>query len=176
MKRCRFKNARVFPGYVCPHAHESKRALPAANVCVANSSTISSCQLAQPGGCSKEHFLPNLTWYSHNCREKMMNTNALNRSSSLVDSDLLLFRLLRTDQNVHGGAVWTQRGCATIMIAQMSFRVECCNTSHVGNFLHDALLTRLWSMSMGGPTTVKPPEAGSKPPGAGSKPPEPKLR
>ena len=105
-----------------------------------------------------------------------MNTNALNRSSSLVDSDLLLFRLLRTDQNVHGGAVWAQRGCATVMIAQMSFRVEGCNTSHVGNALHDALLTRLRSMSMGGPTTVKPPEAGSKPPDAGSKPPEAKLR
>ena len=106
----------------------------------------------------------------------MVNTNALNRSSSLADSDLLLFRLERIDQNVHGGAVWTQRGFATIMIAQMSFRVECCNTSHVGNSLHDALLTRLWSMSMGGPTTVKPPEAGSKPPDAGSKPPESKLR
>ena len=71
-KRCRFKYALLFPGSLCPQAQLSNRTSPVANVCVANSFTISSGQLAHPGGCSKEQNLPALTWCSHNCTEKMM--------------------------------------------------------------------------------------------------------
>ena len=122
-------------------------------------------------GVRRNTTFPALTWYSHNCAEKTMNANAFNRSCSFTKSPLVLCHLERVDQNVHGGAVWTQRGFATFMIAQMRRRVEGTNTSHAGNAVHDALLTRLRSLSTGGPTAVKPPDAGSKPPEAGVKPP-----